>query len=595
MVYRINGSNRPSFDDMVLLTTKNPKIDPLLFNLLRNATPYPDEEPVAKIILEWAKKCGVDIDNTEFVWFSEKEKNLIIDLRTDETHTTMFSAHMDTCQGTPGIINLYFTTKDCKDPGEGFIYAGRNQRLYTMYDYENPATEIDFAEALKKEKIYNYELDFDFTKKNKDKILCKVEERSLNGPNKATDLRFWAKHTHNNASPAVLGADDKIGCYIMCKLMEAGVKGLYVFHVGEERGCKGSEYLAKEYKDYFTGTKNEGTLAPVKRCIAFDRAGYKDVISKQRRGNTSSKEFTDELAKALNAHIPQMSWFNGDVQGVYTDSAEYMDIIPECTNLSVGYFNQHTDKEHTDYVWLASIFLPAVLKVEWDKLGTYRDPQARPTYQASTYCGGQYGTNTTFRSQSPFAPSQVTSATSLMMCPKWDPMTGLIEEASVEGMRRIIESYLDIDAKSVFTKVSILFDMAKRMDSLQEDLVSIYSFLVSKGFNKEDIAEWVEQTFGGNNDQFSNDPNGGFEKDEQTTVEEMLGEQYCENCYYVKSQCNCNLANDNRSPQREDFPDEATFQSAIVEYQIRVSSTGATPKTVQELISDEDIRAKLEK
>jgi len=41
-----------------------------------------------------------------------------------------------------------------------------------------------------------------------------------------------------------------------------------------------------------------------------------------------------------------------DDGGVYTDSAEFVDIIEECTNLSVGYFSEHTTSEKQDIDFL---------------------------------------------------------------------------------------------------------------------------------------------------------------------------------------------------------------------------------------------------
>jgi len=35
---------------------------------------------------------------------------------------------------------------------------------------------------------------------------------------------------------------------------------------------------------------------------------------------------------------------------VYTDTAEFTDIIPECTNRSVGYAREHTQEESLDLV-----------------------------------------------------------------------------------------------------------------------------------------------------------------------------------------------------------------------------------------------------
>ena len=105
-----------------------------------------------------------------------------------------------------------------------------------------------------------------------------ANKRTLFGSNSqfddwtSTDIKYTTTRTVTKPTPCVLGADDKLGCYIMCRLIEAGVSGLYVFHVGEEVGGIGSSYLAKTYPDKFHN---------IDRCIAFDRKGYSDVITHQ--------------------------------------------------------------------------------------------------------------------------------------------------------------------------------------------------------------------------------------------------------------------------------------------------------------------------
>lgn len=128
-----------------------------------------------------------------------------------------------------------------------------------------------------------------------------------------------------------LGADDATGCWIMREMIQANVPGLYIFHRGEERGGKGSTWLSTNDKDALEG---------IKAAVAFDRKGYGDVITSQG-GTTASKEFATKLGAMLG------DWW-GPEYGIYTDTAEYAPHISECTNLSVGYFNQHTENEIQD-------------------------------------------------------------------------------------------------------------------------------------------------------------------------------------------------------------------------------------------------------
>lgn len=177
----------------------------------------------------------------------------------------------------------------------------------------------------------------------------------------------------------VLGADDATGVFLMMNLIDAGVEGLYVFHRCEERGGLGSNYFAENCLPAYPN---------LNRCIAFDRKGYSSVISYQMGERCASSEFVKALALELG-----VSW-SEDETGVFTDSANYMDVIPECTNISVGYFKEHTENEYQDITFLQELVL-AVLAVPWETLPTLRDPTVieydgwtgTGTRTSSTYLG----------------------------------------------------------------------------------------------------------------------------------------------------------------------------------------------------------------
>jgi hypothetical protein len=78
--------------------------------------------------------------------------------------------------------------------------------------------------------------------------------------------------------------------------------------------------------------------------------------------------------------------YSPDDTGVYTDTAEFTDIIPECTNISVGYDHEHSQQEclNINHYELLS---QAVLQVQWDKLPTDRDPTV-PEYKEYKYATG---------------------------------------------------------------------------------------------------------------------------------------------------------------------------------------------------------------
>jgi di/tripeptidase len=50
-----------------------------------------------------------------------------------------------------------------------------------------------------------------------------------------------------------------------------------------------------------------------------------------------------------------------------------VDIIPECTNVSVGYYREHTTEEKQDIDHLINL-CKACVKVDWENLSVKRDP-----------------------------------------------------------------------------------------------------------------------------------------------------------------------------------------------------------------------------
>ena len=155
-----------------------------------------------------------------------------------------------------------------------------------------------------------------------------------------------------------LGADCTTGIYIMLKMIEAKVPGLYIVHAAEEIGCKGSRYIVENTPEVVVG---------IKAAISFDRYGYKSVITHQTGRRTCSTAFAESLAYTLSLGMEP------DDTGIYTDSNEYANIIPECTNVSVGYFHQHTNKEYQDLVFL-DLLVTSCLEADWDALAIQRNP-----------------------------------------------------------------------------------------------------------------------------------------------------------------------------------------------------------------------------
>ena len=183
-----------------------------------------------------------------------------------------------------------------------------------------------------------------------------------------------------------LGADDKAGVTIMINMMSEGIPGLYYFFVGEESGCIGSSSLSRVFDIKVT----DGKLPSINRCISFDRRGYGSVITHQMGNVCCSDEFAKELSEKLNEYG---FWFKPDSTGIYTDSAEFIDVIPECTNLSVGYFSEHTTTEKQDIEFL-ELLAVVLTKIEWDSLKTTRNisnVSYKGKKSSHSSWGGRYG------------------------------------------------------------------------------------------------------------------------------------------------------------------------------------------------------------
>ena len=178
---------------------------------------------------------------------------------------------------------------------------------------------------------------------------------------------------------SILGADDKAGVTIMLYMIEKGIPGLYYFFLGEEVGCVGSKKVADKHKE----NKIEG----INKVISFDRRGTTSVITFQASTRCCSDKFGEALASELNK-VDETFSYKTDPTGIYTDSAKFVSIYPECTNISVGYQSEHTFTETQNIEHLIKL-AEACLKVDWNNLPVERDP-SKIEYKSYGY-GYGYG------------------------------------------------------------------------------------------------------------------------------------------------------------------------------------------------------------
>ena len=163
----------------------------------------------------------------------------------------------------------------------------------------------------------------------------------------------------HKSKSSCLGADCTTGIWLILGMIEAGVEGVYVVHASEEIGCLGSQYIVQREAKWLKG---------LDAVISFDRYGKDSIITHQMGSRTASDEFARSLSEALN--LPNLQ---PDPTGSYTDSNEYIEVVGECSNISVGYYSQHTTRETQDLKF-AEILLERLIDARWDQLVFSRQP-----------------------------------------------------------------------------------------------------------------------------------------------------------------------------------------------------------------------------
>lgn len=142
----------------------------------------------------------------------------------------------------------------------------------------------------------------------------------------------------------ILGADDRAGVAIILNLLKevGNIRTIppfkFVFTVGEEQDQYGAKAIDPEF------------FEDVSFGISLDRKNCKDIVYRSNSQEYSTLEFAEGVARVSsrifskeNAFIP--------CQGRVSDLSVWSekDARP-CVNLSVGYFDEHTDDERLDLI-----------------------------------------------------------------------------------------------------------------------------------------------------------------------------------------------------------------------------------------------------
>lgn len=179
----------------------------------------------------------------------------------------------------------------------------------------------------------------------------------------------------------ILGGDNKNGVIILLHMITKQVPGHYYFFIGEEgittgESCNGSNWLLKNNPKIYT---------TMDRAIAFDRRGKGSIVTKQRGRRCCSDTFADALITEFNQ---QGLTFQKDY-AYGTDSAVFMDIVPEITNISSGGEYEHAFLESTDIGYVQMV-AEAAVKINWEALPVERTAthvtttRSKYTYNAYT-------------------------------------------------------------------------------------------------------------------------------------------------------------------------------------------------------------------
>ena len=122
------------------------------------------------------------------------------------------------------------------------------------------------------------------------------------------------------ASNSILGADDRVGVFIILKMLQLGFKPTIIFTHDEEKGTLGARAFAQDYSDI-----------GVNYLIQLDRKGQGVVFYEN-----DNKEFIDYV----------LSFRDKEEFGTYSDISI---LCPMCNvsgcNLGVGYYNEHMSSE----------------------------------------------------------------------------------------------------------------------------------------------------------------------------------------------------------------------------------------------------------
>ena len=161
----------------------------------------------------------------------------------------------------------------------------------------------------------------------------------------------------------ILGGDNKLGCSILLYMIQNNIPGTYYFFLGEEPILSGGLFGSKNALK-----QNPGLFKRFKRAIAFDRKQMGSIVVRQMARPCCSTDFGMALIEEFKGVGME---YKLDSNAYYTDTATFLDTIPECTNISAGGWNEHYKSEFVDIGYTQTL-ADAALKIDWESLPSIR-------------------------------------------------------------------------------------------------------------------------------------------------------------------------------------------------------------------------------
>lgn len=237
-----------------------------------------------------------------------------------------------------------------------------------------------------------------------------------------------------------IGADDKVGIFIILELLKRYENISFVFTVQEETGSVGARMFVNN---------NSELLNELLYCIVIDRRGDSDIISTQN--DYCVQELENDILSIITGFKPAL--------GSISDADVFNDYL-SCINISCGYYKPHTQDEFI--IWSNVVKTYHAVKTIITKLiNKYEIPvKTKYSWSSSSAALSKYGKYPRDyydyeKDYSKYNSSSYTSKLNKKQEDLWESNTTNTDDVFLDMLEEIIdliytESYdLDIDLEDV--------------------------------------------------------------------------------------------------------------------------------------------------